>query len=135
MRSLVLRFTVLVALTVVAGCEAVVSFTVPRETGAQCNDGLDNDGNGLIDCADSTCVGDPVCLGCGNGLSDPGEQCDDGNLIPGDGCSPGCTVETAARCGDGKLDAGEQCDDGNADDTDGCLATCKAARCAIMSMP
>ena len=29
---------------------------------------------------------------CGNGLLDPGEQCDDGNAIAGDGCSPTCLV-------------------------------------------
>src|SRR5262245_20361424 len=28
--------------------------------------------------------------GCGNGLLDAGEQCDDGNNLPGDSCSPGC---------------------------------------------
>jgi cysteine-rich repeat protein len=30
---------------------------------------------------------------CGNGLKDPGEQCDDGNLAAGDGCSPTCHFE------------------------------------------
>ncbi len=31
------------------------------ETGALCSDGIDNDGDGLIDCADSDCFGDPAC--------------------------------------------------------------------------
>lgn len=30
---------------------------------------------------------------CGNGIVDVGEKCDDGNTVPGDGCSPTCTVE------------------------------------------
>lgn len=32
---------------------------------------------------------------CGNGILNPavGEQCDDGNLQPGDGCSAICTIE------------------------------------------
>jgi len=30
---------------------------------------------------------------CGNGILEPGEQCDDGNLIDGDGCSSICTIE------------------------------------------
>ena len=30
---------------------------------------------------------------CGDGFPNPGEQCDDGNTIPGDGCSPTCLVE------------------------------------------
>ena len=36
-----------------------------------------------------------VCVtkGCGNGDVEVGEQCDDGNLASGDGCSPHCEVE------------------------------------------
>jgi cysteine-rich repeat protein len=30
---------------------------------------------------------------CGDGIVTPPEQCDDGNLVPGDGCSPLCLVE------------------------------------------
>jgi len=30
---------------------------------------------------------------CGNGLVEPGEQCDDGNCEDGDGCSSSCTLE------------------------------------------
>ncbi|MBX3158848.1 MAG: DUF4215 domain-containing protein [Deltaproteobacteria bacterium] len=62
-------------------------------------------------------------------MVDAGEACDDGNLVPGDGCSPGCTIEVPPTCGDGELDVGEECDDGNTDDTDACLTTCRAARC------
>ncbi|MCX8071732.1 MAG: hypothetical protein N3C12_04700 [Candidatus Binatia bacterium] len=35
---------------------------------------------------------------CGNGVLDPGEQCDDGNLADDDDCLSTCVV---ARCGDG----------------------------------
>jgi len=31
---------------------------------------------------------------CGNGIIEPGEQCDDGNTADGDGCSSQCEVET-----------------------------------------
>src|SRR5262249_35967116 len=31
---------------------------------------------------------------CGDGSVDPGEQCDDGNTISGDGCSATCQTET-----------------------------------------
>jgi cysteine-rich repeat protein len=31
---------------------------------------------------------------CGNGLVDPGEACDDGNALDGDGCSSTCTTES-----------------------------------------
>jgi cysteine-rich repeat protein len=30
---------------------------------------------------------------CGNGTVDPGEACDDGNAVAGDGCASGCTLE------------------------------------------
>ncbi len=30
---------------------------------------------------------------CGNGVLEPPETCDDGNVVPGDGCSPACQLE------------------------------------------
>ena len=64
---------------------------------------------------------------CGDGSLDllEGEECDDGNLVNGDGCSAVCTVEPQPLCGDGQLDIGEQCDDGNTIDGDGCSAICE----------
>jgi len=35
---------------------------------------------------------------CGDGFLDVGEQCDDGNLINGDGCDNNCEVETVCDC-------------------------------------
>ena len=61
---------------------------------------------------------------CGNGLRDPGEQCDDGNNVGGDGCSATCSVEVGL-CGNEILDPGEQCDDTNTSDGDGCSHDCK----------
>lgn len=67
---------------------------------------------------------------CGDGHLDPGEQCDDGNTVSGDGCSSTCQLEPPPpRCGDGHVDPGEECDDGNASNDDACLTTCKRARC------
>ena len=42
--------------------------------------------------AQETCGGEIECV-CGDGVVDAGEQCDDGNLINGDGCSETCEVE------------------------------------------
>jgi cysteine-rich repeat protein len=53
------------------------------------------------------------------------EECDDGNNIAGDGCSPFCILEI---CGNGVLDPGEGCDDANGDNTDSC-ANCQPAAC------
>ena len=70
-----------------------------------CGDGLDNDCDGFVDGDDSGC---PVC---GNGVVEPGEECDDGNGVGFDGCS-GCVVDSgvlgdflvgfnvSVRCGD-----------------------------------
>ena len=35
---------------------------------------------------------------CGNGVLNPGEQCDDGNAVSGDGCSATCQIETGWAC-------------------------------------
>ncbi len=71
-------------------------------------------------CLDQICV-DP---GCGNGLLEKGELCDDGNRASGDGCDDMC--RSLERCGDGVDDAsrGEQCDDGNSISLDGCDSQC-----------
>ena len=60
---------------------------------------------------------------CGNGAINVGEQCDDGNVIGGDGCTPQCKFNV---CGDGVvLKAKEECDDGNKQNGDGCSTACK----------
>jgi len=69
---------------------------------------------------------------CGNGVLESGEECDDGNVIDGDGCSAACTAEIpllviqppAPVCGNGVVEADEACDDGNVVSGDGCSAVC-----------
>jgi cysteine-rich repeat protein len=116
---------------------------------------VDNDGDGLGDCADPDCAAAPGCQPyCGDGVVDPGEECDDGNGDSGDGCSPACLiegVETACDdgldndldglvdcadpdcaqdpacepvCGTGIVEGDEICDDGNLVDGDGCNSDC-----------
>jgi len=51
-------------------------------------------------------------LDCGNGVLNFGEECDDGNLIPGDCCSPGCRFEapgSVCRAATEECDAIEKC--------------------------
>ena len=70
---------------------------------------------------------------CGDGVRNvtAGEQCDDGNTLPGDHCSADCRSTEA--CGNGVLDPGETCDDGNGILTDNCVDqkpnSCKLATC------
>ncbi len=76
---------------------------------------------------------------CGDGVAGTGEQCDDGNALGGDGCSPACTAEAGylcsvnngvstcgLACGNNQIDhqAGEACDDGAHIPGDGCDASC-----------
>lgn len=82
---------------------------------------------------------DADTTGCGDGLLQPGERCDDGNDHSGDGCSADCTqVErdyscpapgkdcvSTVVCGDSRVSGRERCDDGNLRDGDGCDHECK----------
>lgn len=93
------------------------------------------------DCGDPSHPGSSRCAGtsnggaictdtcrqrrCGDGAVDPGEVCDDGNAVPGDGCNFDCTSNES--CGNGVVDyfVGEQCDDANDLDRDGCATSCR----------
>jgi hypothetical protein len=58
---------------------------------------------------------------CGNGVVDPGEECDDGNGAADDAC----VACRWARCGDGKVRRGvEACDPADPATRGGCSATC-----------
>ena len=80
-----------------------------------------------------------VSAQCGDGFKAGIEECDDGNMDSGDGCSVECMVEcgyscdgptpTSAdicdtTCGDGVLAGAEVCDDGNTVGGDGCTGDC-----------
>lgn len=82
-----------------------------RQTGAEaCDDGNTSDGDGCSqDCATveptfsctkgtkrtaSTCVK----VTCGDAWLGGAEQCDDGNVEPGDGCNAQCQVESGWEC-------------------------------------
>jgi fibro-slime domain-containing protein len=106
----------------------------------------------------------PATLYCGNQVVDGpavpinpirgSEQCDDGNQLPFDGCSPSCSNEPLcgtlntyllnptpgayqcfSRCGDGLVMPPEQCDDGNSLNGDGCDSTCKVELIPGTSQP
>lgn len=75
----------------------------------------------------------PQAAVCGDGRRDYGEECEDGNVANGDGCSASCLREggVAPQCGNGVINrslqgGGEDCDDGNLVSGDGCSSTCLA---------
>jgi len=78
-------------------------------------------------CNNSFVLSPTDVVGCGNGVIERDEECDDGNAFDNDACLPTCRL---AVCGDGVVQEGiEACDDGNDDDTDACLSTCEEAVC------
>jgi fibro-slime domain-containing protein len=77
----------------------------------------------------ATCTKEPSCRDgsgttqactsmCGNGNTEPGEDCDDGNQSSGDGCSKDCKVEDGFRC-----------DIQTKDDTTGCRQSINTGKC------
>ncbi len=70
-------------------------------------------------------------LVCGDGDKEDPEECDDGNLWNGDGCSSTCSIEL---CGNLSIDLSEQCDDGNLWNGDGCNRYCQIEFCGDREM-
>lgn len=90
----------LISFTAVDSCNhqaiCAITINVSNVNPENCSDGIDNDGDGLIDCADPDC-GD-------------GAPCDDGNLCTsGDHCSSGTCVGSPA-CDDGNTCTADSCD-------------------------
>ncbi len=51
-----------------------------------------------------------TCGLCGNGVVDPGEQCDSPAAFMNHSCDPNTCLELTTECGDGFVSPGEQCD-------------------------
>jgi len=96
-------------------CDDSIDCTLDQMTGnsATCNVACSN--TPIVVCVDSDGCCAPGCNTnndtdcspvCGNGVPEPGEGCDDGNLIDGDGCDSSCQPEvlpTAFRMNDLEL--------------------------------
>lgn len=106
-----------------------------------CNDGADNDCNGVADCFDPACYGfqdcgcQPAPSGeiCTNGLDDDCDQtvdCNDPDCIGTVAC--GCSDDEYDRCEDGydnDCDGQTDCDDTDCSDNAGCVCRMKREIC------
>ncbi|MFT6627080.1 MAG: cysteine-rich repeat protein [Flavobacteriales bacterium] len=97
-----------------------------------CGDGIADDefGEDCDDANDNPADGCNNCLfpSCGDAVVQTGEDCDDGNDSDEDACRTDCTFPV---CGDGNVQPGEECDDGddNSEAADACRPTCLFAAC------
>ena len=104
------------------GCDEDTDQVVHRPVDAFCDNGSMCDGVEVCDMArdcqpgiplqnGTECNVDPrrLCIDeacaptrCGDGFLDPqvGEECDDGNVVPGDGCDQACRIQEAGNDGD-----------------------------------
>jgi MYXO-CTERM domain-containing protein len=118
--------------TIIAGAEACDDGNNTDETACDYGTAVCQTCN--ADCSAQLNLNGPVC---GDGNVDVGnEECDDNDLVDGNGCAADCTVEhgfdcgtaspsvCASSCGDGFVASDEACDDHNIADGDGCSATC-----------
>lgn len=85
-----------------------------------CDDGLDNDGDGDVDCADFACRKSPDCVeDCENGVDDDADgliDCEDGFCFEVFGCYEDCGDGL-----DGDDDGLVDCDDPDCMGTEGCI--------------
>lgn len=114
------------------------AFALSIAIGEDCDDGLDNDDNTLVDCADPQCGDDPRCdessyeEGCNNGADDDGDGAGDCADADCDG-SPLCNEATAGSCDNGLDDEGDgriDCADPDCDAADNCDEATYEGGCA-----
>ena len=92
------RTFVLVTMALLAACASPAHPVAPSGSGGAggtggdgapreiCDNGVDDDDNGLTDCLDPFCLQNPSCPACGDGSRDPREPCD-GSDVGGLTCS------------------------------------------------
>lgn len=98
--------------------EMLAEITCEGIVGEECDEGAANS-----DEPGATCRTTCVFPGCGDGIVDADEECDNGddNADAADTCRTDCSLPV---CGDGIRDSAEECDDGDGIDDDECTNDC-----------
>ncbi|MCU0691586.1 MAG: DUF4215 domain-containing protein [Polyangiaceae bacterium] len=87
------------------------SYCDPADSTCACDESADCPAG--LQCATHLAPNQCVLAGCGNGVRDASEACDDGNLNNGDGCNAQCLLEFGRTCTADVACASEYCDPGN----------------------
>lgn len=104
----------------IKGCgdkSRIYCFEMIQANNEVCDDGVDNDGDGLADCADDVCAGQ---TGQDGSICEPGREqsCSDGGDNDGDG-KVDCSDEDCDQIDGCQFTGESQCDDGFDNDNDG----------------
>jgi len=88
----------------ITGNDTITHQCKDKECAAECL--IDEDCNDYNPLSTDTCLNNCSCNhewhpGCGDGILQTGELCDDGNFLSGDGCSASCTVEVKTSSSSG----------------------------------
>ncbi|MCO4743510.1 MAG: hypothetical protein KC912_01895 [Proteobacteria bacterium] len=106
-----MRLLLTLSLLTLAGCPRPIEL---------CGDGEDNDGDGLIDAADSDCASTPQPENCANGADDDGDgivDCEDADCV----LSADCLREDCEDGFDNDTDGFVDCDDTDCSEEANCL--------------
>ena len=130
----------LILLLLLPGCSIITDFSPDRfleQSEERCSDGVDNDGNGAIDCADTPCKSFDFCketqARCEDGRDNDADglvDCHDPDCCSQPKCSmePSCGETTATACTDGT-------DNDNNGLTDCADFSCQVADCCERLVP
>ncbi len=105
------RLASLLGAAVVAGAVACTAPRISEDSDAACSNGLDDDGDGLVDCADPACASTTACeldaSTCSNGLDDDGDglvDCEQKSCVTAGFCASvpaSCDVVRSTGCARG----------------------------------
>lgn len=124
-RSVQALLFALAAMTITWSCQDAI---VEGQHAGDCEDGADNDMDGLFDCSDDGCIGSPVCENSGIGDDDTGQD-DDDTSQDDDDTSPQGDDDTSPQGDDDDSQGGGGTGGGQGGSGEGQSQNCQATAC------